>query len=192
MDPRRRSPEEGPMTRSPRPTVERAKAKAREQLRAGLDRARGLDFLTPIDVESVGLDPTLVHRSSATSEPHLRAVLDATAGLEGASNLDVGCGKGQAIRVLRRYPFRRVDGIELSPEIAAIARRNLQGRRGPLTEIHVGDACTFDRYADYDALFLYNPFPEPVMEKFAVEVAAQLTGPVTVIYSVPRCGQQLI
>jgi SAM-dependent methyltransferase len=41
------------------------------------------------------------------------------------SFLDFGAGKGRAMLVASELPFREVIGIELNPELAAVAQRNL-------------------------------------------------------------------
>ena len=39
--------------------------------------------------------------------------------------VDFGSGKGGALITMARYPFARIMGVEISPELVAIARRNL-------------------------------------------------------------------
>ena len=40
--------------------------------------------------------------------------------------IDVGAGKGRGLLVASEYSFRKVAGIELNPELAAIARQNVE------------------------------------------------------------------
>ena len=61
----------------------------------------------------------------------LRALLDLwlrelhpLAPIERTVFLDVGAGKGRAMLVASEYPFLRVEGVELNPMLADIARRN--------------------------------------------------------------------
>ncbi len=39
--------------------------------------------------------------------------------------IDVGCGKGRVLIVAAAYPFKRIRGVEYSPQLAAICRTNL-------------------------------------------------------------------
>jgi SAM-dependent methyltransferase len=39
--------------------------------------------------------------------------------------LDVGAGKGRAMLLASQYPFLRVEGVELNPELAAITKANI-------------------------------------------------------------------
>jgi SAM-dependent methyltransferase len=80
--------------------------------------------------------------------------LAALGGLEpGARVLEIGPGSGQATRELARRGYA-VTGVELSPELAAAASRNV-----PAAEIEVGD---FERWepeeVDFDAIAVFNAF----------------------------------
>jgi SAM-dependent methyltransferase len=154
------------------------------------DRLRGLDFLGVVDTGTLGLNPKLVHRSSPSGGRGLARLLSSCGVSRDDAMLDVGCGKGNALRTMQRQPFARVDGLELAPELGAVARTNF-GRLGSRhTTIFQGDARTFDCYADYSYLYLYNPFPAEVMEPFLAAVEASLeTKPrtLTVVYVNATC-----
>ncbi len=71
--------------------------------------------------------------------------------------VDVGCGKGKTFVLADEAGFARLVGVELNPELAATARRNLAAR-GIRGEVVEGDAAHF---AFPDAplfVFLFNPF----------------------------------
>lgn len=83
--------------------------------------------------------------------------------------VDLGAGKGRALAVASELPFRSITGIELSPDLCAIARRNARAvaRRHPARpaiRIVEGDASRPELPADGDvAAFLYHSFgPELV------------------------------
>src|SRR5262245_58290283 len=44
--------------------------------------------------------------------------------------IDFGCGKGQVLALVSRFPFGRVIGLDLSPSLLARAERNLERIRG--------------------------------------------------------------
>jgi predicted RNA methylase len=86
--------------------------------------------------------------------------------------VDIGAGKGRALLVGSHYPFRRIIGVELSPHLVAIARRNVATYRDPAQrcraiECVCGDASRY-RLPDEGnvLLYLYNPFGEPIMRTF--------------------------
>ena len=76
------------------------------------------------------------------------------AGLEpGSRVLEIGPGTGQATAELARRGYA-VTSVELSPELAALARRNV-----PEAEIEVGDFETWEpREAGFDAVVAFTAF----------------------------------
>ena len=75
--------------------------------------------------------------------------------------LDLGCGKGRIVLQAATYPFRRVLGVEVSPELCEIARANVRARREHLrcdAEIVLADAASFAIPDDVTMIYLYNPF----------------------------------
>jgi len=81
--------------------------------------------------------------------------------------LDYGCGMGRVVVTAATSPIRRVLGIELSPELAQIARANIE-RAGskiqcPEIVIHTGDATRFEVPDDVNRFFFFNPFVGEVL-----------------------------
>ncbi len=76
--------------------------------------------------------------------------------------VDLGAGKGRAVFLAARYPFRRVIGVELSPELSAVARANIEQVRDQLrcqdVEIVTSDVLVYEIPDDATVIFLYNPF----------------------------------
>ncbi len=94
--------------------------------------------------------------------------------------LDVGCGKGRALMLATRFPFHAVVGVELSPELARVAARNLQHfqaaqpQSAPATVL-CADATEMTFPAGPLVLSLYHPFAAPVMRRFLAGLHASLT-----------------
>jgi SAM-dependent methyltransferase len=92
--------------------------------------------------------------------------------------LDLGSGKGRALLVASRFPFRRIVGIELSSQLSAVATNNiakfsaLQQCRD--IEARTGDATTFDYPAGPLVLYLYNPFLVPTLKRCLRNLARSL------------------
>jgi SAM-dependent methyltransferase len=77
--------------------------------------------------------------------------------------VDLGSGKGRVVlEAARKYPFRRVIGVEISPRLNEIATANLRRLKGPLqcsrVEFVTADASTWDPPDDLTVAYLYNPF----------------------------------
>lgn len=86
--------------------------------------------------------------------------------LSGYTFVDLGSGKGRALLLAREFPFRRIIGMELLPELHAIARRNV--RRLSLQEqerfeLQCGDGRQFIFPAGPLFVYLFDPFPAPVL-----------------------------
>lgn len=95
--------------------------------------------------------------------------------------LDVGAGKGRAMMLASQHPFLRVDGIELNPELAAIARRNLSlwandplaGALAP-TLLHEGDATRHPLPTEPTLAYLFHPFERKLLGRFLRHVQRSL------------------
>lgn len=116
----------------------------------------------------------------AGSQPSiLRATLSALPALDDYSFFDFGCGKGRALLVASEFPFKDIVGVELSPDLAEIARRNasIVAKRFPQrTRVRVieGDA-TRTALPDGDlVLYLYHPFAPELVAKVVAQVEAAL------------------
>jgi SAM-dependent methyltransferase len=74
--------------------------------------------------------------------------------------VDIGCGKGRALMVASAFPFRRLVGVEISPELCEIARANTARRPEWSDRISVinQDAVRFIFPDGPLLIFLYYPF----------------------------------
>lgn len=92
--------------------------------------------------------------------------------------LDYGCGKGRAIVAAATRPFRRVIGVEFSPELAAIARDNVRRAEQHLrcrdVQVVVENAAEFVVPADVNVMFLFNPFSDHVMNAVLQRISESL------------------
>lgn len=108
---------------------------------------------------------------------------------------DYGCGKGRVTAFASRFPFRKVTGIELRPELAAIAERNMarvRGKKAPF-EIITADVVSVDP-DPYTAIFFFNPFGERTMLAVLEEIRLSLARnprKILLIYYNPVCRHVL-
>jgi SAM-dependent methyltransferase len=160
------------------------------RLQARWDRVRGLDFLSITEPEAIGLDVRLAHRSAPSGNRYLAAVLRDLRITSVDHVIDVGCGKGSAMRVMRRFPFGRVAGIELSVDLARVAERNFRRLHAENVEVHAGDAAVFDGYLSFNIVYFYNPFPDVVMSRVLDRMSSAWAGSRlerVIIYNNPSC-----
>ena len=99
--------------------------------------------------------------------------------------LDIGCGKGRALLVASELHFRGVVGIELNPNLAAVARANVEAWKGshaadstaPLLapiEILEQDALELTLPATPTLIFLFHPFEAPLLRKLLRRIETQI------------------
>lgn len=85
--------------------------------------------------------------------------------------LDLGSGKGRVLLLASDYPFQRIVGIELLPELHRealqnIARYKSATQRCFAIESHRGNARDIELPADPLVIYLFNPLPEPDLAFF--------------------------
>ena len=119
----------------------------------------------------------------------LRALLDLwlrdlhpLAPIERTIFLDVGAGKGRAMLVASEYPFLRVEGIELNPMLADIARRNISvwesapqsAMLAPLG-LKEADATRAALPREPILAHLFHPFEDRLLRRFLRHLEKELT-----------------
>lgn len=109
--------------------------------------------------------------------------------------VDLGSGKGTALIVASTFPFRRVVGVEWSPQLAKVSRANIRNYRSrwqKCRDIQVieGDASEYDLPDVPTVVFLYNTFKEDLMRQVLRNLASSLQAhprPMVVLYYNPIC-----
>jgi SAM-dependent methyltransferase len=168
------------------------------------DDRHGTDTGGSVEPEQLGIEDREARSAAILYLPSplrvTRWMLDRV-GVEPARTtfVDLGCGKGRVVLVAAQRPFRRVVGIEISPELAAIATGNVGRYRPPgellaPIEIDNADVTKVDLPAGDLLLHLYHPFETPVTEAVLHRLEASRDGSprgVTVAYlayteAVPR------
>lgn len=104
--------------------------------------------------------------------------------------LDLGCGMGRPLVVAARQPFRRVLGVELSPQLCETARRNLRRAPGLHSSWDVV-CCSAEQYPipdDVTVVYLFNPFRGETLSRVIGQLEASLSRrprELTILYVLP-------
>ena len=154
----------------------------------------GLD-LKYVGLPDLGLSQERSEFYVNSGGPFLDRVLNTLRIAPSDQAIDIGCGKGGAIFTLAKYPFARVDGLELSTEMIAVARENLKRMAVSRSTIYHGDAGEFCDYDRYTFFYLYNPFPALVMSQTLRHIANSLNKRprnVVLIYCNPVCHSLVV
>ncbi len=93
--------------------------------------------------------------------------------------VDLGSGKGRALLMAASYPFRKLIGVELSPSLHEVARKNLArvaaahgGARR--FELVCGDAADWEPPTAPLLVYLFQPFPVETLRAVLARLAESL------------------
>ncbi len=142
----------------------------------------GTDTMTWVDRDEMGIDDAArqhaVLYQPSTSIP-VRKILTSLNIPPGSVFVDLGCGKGLILFIASTLGFREVRGIEISPLLCAIARKNCElfrRKKKPAAEITVIESNVLD-YAmrdDEDVFYMFNPFDAHVLERMMRNIDASI------------------
>lgn len=154
-----------------------------------IEKPKGLDF-TMFDTAALQKNGGKFHGYSKTGEKHLREIfslITKETAPEALSIIDVGCGKGVVLKEAAAYNFARIGGVELIPDIAETAYKNmrilnLENR----VELRCADATDFDGYGAYNVFFFFNPFSREIFENVIAKISEAVDGrEICIIYHHP-------
>jgi SAM-dependent methyltransferase len=100
----------------------------------------------------------------------LRSALAAIDASEDATFYDLGCGKGRAVVVAIERGYRRIVGVDLSRELIAVARKNVdkvltKADAEPDVELEKGDATAVDFTGREIVVFVYHAFGRATLQQ---------------------------
>jgi SAM-dependent methyltransferase len=113
--------------------------------------------------------------------------------------IDFGCGVGRVVlEVGRRYPFKRVIGVDFVPELVDIARetaaRNLDRLRCREIELVLEDVVDYQVPDDVTVTYLFDPFRGEVFDTLVAKLLQSVDrNPrrLRFIYGVPALAERL-
>jgi hypothetical protein len=161
----------------------------------GFGKSQELDFQSIIYSENVGLDPQLVYRSSPSGNSYLENLLSDLNISKLDSIIDIGSGKGSALRVMMQFPFSKIAGIEISQHIANISKRNFKILKAKNVIIHCCNARQFKKYSEFNIFYFYNPFPAEIMKDVIINIinsSSHTDKEIIVIYNNPTCHSEVV
>jgi predicted RNA methylase len=159
------------------------------------ERLRGLDTLQYCTLEELGLPRGRSSPYSTSGNVHLARVLNTLSVSPEDSVVDLGSGKGGALLTLARYPFGRMAGVEISPALHAVARKNMLRLKLTSVELFQMDAADFTGFDAYNYVYLYNPFGSAVMRPVLEHLGSSLRSRprrITLLYKNPVCHREIM
>jgi SAM-dependent methyltransferase len=159
-------------------TIKRSGLYARDFLRwyldARFDRRYRVDTSGKMSLGELKIDSTnLADATWYEPVPTLsfrQLMRELSINFESYTFIDFGSGKGRALFLAADYPFARVLGVEFSPELHAVALRNITSYRNSKQrcfqiESVCIDAVAFELPPVPSVLFFYSPFKAAVFVK---------------------------
>jgi predicted RNA methylase len=104
----------------------------------------------------------------------------ASVDFSGFTFIDMGSGKGRVLLMAAMYPFHQIMGVEVQPDLHAIAERNIEmfempGRQCAAIESVCLDAREFEFPETPLFVYLFNPFPDYVLRNVLENLGRSLT-----------------
>jgi SAM-dependent methyltransferase len=126
------------------------------------ERRYGLDCFRHVDLGPLGIVNPECNPYEPTDWLTFREFMKRTAPKSGDVFLDLGSGMGWVAVMAAAYPFQRVIGVEISPQLNAIAERNLNCVRQKLRckniQFVTSDATAYAIPHDVSHIYIYNSF----------------------------------
>ena len=104
--------------------------------------------------------------------------------------VDFGCGKGGILISLSKYPFGKITGVEIAPELVQIAESNIRKLKIRNVDVVCSDAAEFKELDEYNYFYFFDPFPCSVMQDVIANIEQSIQRKprkVTIIYLNPLC-----
>jgi hypothetical protein len=157
-----------------------------------LDRRYGVHTRGYVPLDRIGADAECRVAYAPTGWLTVRRVLPHH--LVGPSDvfIDFGSGKGRVVLQAAAYPFRRVIGVEVSEQLSATAKDNLERNRHRLScqdvTLLTVDAQDYQVPDDVTVAFFFNPFVGDVFASVVANLVASADRnprPIRIIYVNP-------
>ncbi len=156
------------------------------------DLLRNKDYLKTVYPEELGLDSSRYFKSSTCDNYYLKEVFNYIKIGKNDSIIDIGSGKGSALKFFLQYPFIKIGGLEISEKLIAISKRNLKNENQNILFFFNDDAKNFDRYDQFNIYYAYNPCGEEIFDGILEKIVNSASNKKYLIYNNPTCEELVI
>ena len=140
-----------------------------------VDHLQGLDTRGTVELKSLGL----AHEERVHYAPSSWLTLSRIARVVPFSKddvfIDFGSGKGRVVVLAARYhSFKRVIGVEISSDLNAVARANVEKNRRRLkckqVEVVTADVTAYEIPTDITIAYFYAPFTGTIFKSVVLKI----------------------
>jgi len=146
-------------------------------------------------LDELGLSEERSYYYAHSGGLHLEEVLKTLNITARDSIVDFGSGKGGVLITLSKYPFLKITGVEISPALVSVAKKNLKALKIRDIEIVLSDAADFTDLEENNYFYFFNPFPCNVMRAVIENISLSLIKKprkATLIYYNPECHDSVV
>ena len=154
-----------------------------------LEKMKGLDFTKQHITDELGLSADIAKGYEPSKEDDLTMLLKQLDIKSTDAILDYGSGKGFAMVVMSKFDFSLVGGVELSEKLVEICKRNISKLGIKKTEVFHSNAMEFKELDRFTHFYLYNPFPEVILQEVLQNIQEshqRKPRKITLVYNCPR------
>ena len=126
------------------------------------DIKRGIVTQKIIELNDVGIDPSVGTRFETISYIHLKSSLTFAKNLGFDKFLDIGCGLGRSLVVANELGFVDLNGVDISDGLISKCRNNMI-KVGISPSLSCSDVANFEIPSGKLVIYLFNPFGEERM-----------------------------
>jgi SAM-dependent methyltransferase len=142
------------------------------------ERRIGVRTAEHLDRKELGYADERLHHYEPSSWRTLQKALPKRSVSSDDVFIDLGSGMGRIVLRAAEYPFKRVIGVEMSPELHEIAVENLEACRDRWrcgdVELVCSDVLAYDFPDDVTTVFIYNSFEGEIFDRAIAKVLASV------------------
>jgi SAM-dependent methyltransferase len=157
------------MPESPSTLQRRLRAMRRRIGDMAFERRIGVKTSDYLDREELGYSDERLQHYEPSSWRTLQKVLPKRSVSGEDVFIDLGSGMGRIVLRAAEYPFKRVIGVEMSPELHEVAVANLESCRDRWrcgdVELICSDVLAYDFPDDATVVFIYNSFQGEIFDR---------------------------
>jgi SAM-dependent methyltransferase len=121
-----------------------------------VEKIKGVDFSANAEDHESSVDHSYGVHYTPSIKNGLVTILKKLPVKEDESIIDIGCGKGKAMYFMSKFPFKQIDGFDISEELCNVARKNLEVLNVRNATVLCANASDFKNYNDYNYFYIFN------------------------------------
>jgi SAM-dependent methyltransferase len=128
------------------------------------EKITGVDFSANADNHESSLDHSYGVHYAPSIKNGLVSILRKLPVNKEESIIDIGCGKGKAMYFMSKFPFKQIDGYDISEDLCNVARKNLSILYVKNASVYCANASEFNNYDTYNYFYIFNSLHSDLFE----------------------------